>query len=56
MSENTTISTGQLRNREIVAADLLHTIEANPDARRTALTVPSEPLSVFGRKMAGHEG
>lgn len=50
-----TITLDQLRDREIVAADLLDTVQATPDARRTALTVPSIPLSVFGRKMAGHE-
>jgi hypothetical protein len=57
MSQNPAvqITTDQLRNREIVATDLLATAAANPGDRRTIITAPSEPMSVFGRKLAGHE-
>lgn len=58
-----TITLDQLRNREIVAADLLnigeagrgHTAPIQAGARATIITAPSAPMSVFGRKMAGHE-
>jgi hypothetical protein len=53
------ITIDQLRNREIVASDLLRTAAANPAAdhgrRSNVITAPSEPMSVFGRKMAGHD-
>lgn len=57
------ITLDQLRNREIVASDLLragdtggvHTTTATSSARATIITAPSAPVSVFGRKMAGHE-
>lgn len=56
----TPITTDQLRNREIVAADLLRAAAwnpaENPGDRRTIITAPSAPMSVFGRKLAGHEG
>lgn len=48
------ITLDQLRNREIVAADLIPAIAADA-GRRTIITAPSEPLSVFGRKMTGHD-
>lgn len=57
MSQNPAaqITIDQLRNREIVAADLLTAAAANPGDRRTIITAPGEPMSVFGRKLAGHE-
>ena len=56
MSQNpTAITVDQLRNREIVAADLLDAVAANTSARNPVITAPSEPLSVFGRKMTGHD-
>lgn len=48
------ITIDQLRNREIVAADLLPALAADA-GRRTIITAPSAPLSVFGRKMTGHD-
>jgi hypothetical protein len=59
-----TITTDQLRNREIAAADLLrtsddarlHSAPVQSSTRATIITAPSAPMSVFGRKMAGHEG
>jgi hypothetical protein len=58
MSQNPSaqITIDQLRNREIVAADLLHAVAVNPSARSTAINAPSGPLSVFGRKIVGHDG
>lgn len=50
------ITADQLRNREILAADLLGTATAQAGPRTTIATAPSTPLSVFGRKMVGHEG
>jgi hypothetical protein len=57
MSHNTAaqITTDQLRNREIVVADLLQASATKPGDHRTIITAPSEPMSVFGRKLAGHE-
>lgn len=49
------ITTDQLRNREIVASDLLTAATAQAP-RLTIAAAPSAPLSVFGRKMFGHEG
>jgi hypothetical protein len=49
------ITTDQLRNREIAASDLLATASANPGGRQTIITAPSAPMSVFARKLAGHE-
>lgn len=57
MSQSPTaqITLDQLRNREIVAADLVSAGAANAGARSTVITAPSAPLSVFGRKMTGHD-
>lgn len=56
MSQNpAAITVDQLRNREIVAADMLHAVTENGTGRRTLITAPGEPLSLFGRKMAGHD-
>lgn len=49
------ITVDQLRNGEIVASDLLHAAAATPADRRTAIASPGAPLSVFGRKMVGHD-
>jgi hypothetical protein len=49
------ITIDQLRNSEIVAADLVEAAALNPGGRRTIITAPGEPMSVFGRKLAGHE-
>lgn len=49
------ITIDQLRNREIIATDLLATAAANPGDRQSIITAPAAPLSVFGRKLAGHE-
>lgn len=49
------ITIDQLRNSEIVAADLLPADGIVVGRRRSVITAPSEPLSVFGRKLAGHE-
>lgn len=49
-----TITLDQLRNREIVAADLLTAATESQGAHATIITAPGGPLSVFGRKMAGH--
>lgn len=55
MSQNAAaITVDQLRNEEIVAADLLRATTATPGGRRTSVSAASTPLSVFGRKMAGH--
>lgn len=48
------ITINQLRNREIIATDLL-TSAPEADRRQTIITAPSEPMSVFGRKLAGHD-
>ncbi|GAA4033829.1 hypothetical protein GCM10023063_17090 [Arthrobacter methylotrophus] len=57
MSQNPSqqITVDQLRSREIVVSDLVGAVAAKTGARRTAITAPSEPLSVFGRKMTGHD-
>lgn len=53
------ITTDQLRNREIAATDLLRTAAwnpaSNPGGRQTIITAPAGPMSVFGRKLAGHD-
>jgi hypothetical protein len=54
-SPSAQITIDQLRNREIIAADLLNTAGAQAGARTTAISAPSEPLSRFGRKLAGHD-
>ncbi|ACL42364.1 hypothetical protein Achl_4413 (plasmid) [Pseudarthrobacter chlorophenolicus A6] len=51
-----TITIDQLRNREIGAAELLATAGENDDRSRNIVTAPGAPLSVFGRKLAGHGG
>ncbi|QOT19221.1 hypothetical protein [Paenarthrobacter sp. YJN-5] len=49
------ITIDQLRNREISATDLPTLAPAEADRRQTIITAPSEPVSVFGRKLAGHD-
>lgn len=55
MSQPSTITIEQLRRREINAADLLRAEPSAAGSRPSALTVPSAPLSVFGRKVIGHD-
>lgn len=50
----TAITIDQLRNHEIGAAELLSSAARNNDGGRTIVTAPTAPLSVFGRKLAGH--
>ncbi|WP_422759075.1 hypothetical protein [Paenarthrobacter sp. C1] len=49
------ITIDQLRNREIIATKLLTSAPAEADRRQTIITAPSGPMSVFGRKLAGHD-
>lgn len=50
-----TITIDQLRNREIAVTDLLRTAAPTVPARLGHLGAPVEPLSVFGRKIVGHD-
>lgn len=55
MSQNApAITRDQLRNEEIVVADLIRTTAATTGVRRTVISTAGAPLSVFGRKLAGH--
>lgn len=54
MAQNPAITEDQLRNREIAAADLISS-DSFPAGAGHVITAPGRPLSVFGRKIAGHD-
>ncbi|MBG0738687.1 hypothetical protein IV500_04530 [Paeniglutamicibacter antarcticus] len=49
------ITIDQLRKREIVTVDLLDSAAPNAGDRRDIITAPVQPLSVFSRKVTGHD-